>query len=56
MSKVFFEDLDLPQPDIYLGVGRGALRQAQDKLSRKKGIAFTYPWIETQVKTARQAE
>ena len=21
MSKMFFEDLDLPQPDIYLGVG-----------------------------------
>ena len=21
MSKVFFEELELPQPDIYLGVG-----------------------------------
>jgi UDP-N-acetylglucosamine 2-epimerase (non-hydrolysing) len=24
MSKVFFEELDLPQPDIYLGVGSGS--------------------------------
>ncbi len=24
MSKVFFEDLELPQPDIYLGVGSGS--------------------------------
>ena len=24
MSKVFFEDLDLPEPDIYLGVGSGS--------------------------------
>ena len=31
MSKVFFEDLELPQADIYLGMGRGALRQAQNK-------------------------
>jgi UDP-N-acetylglucosamine 2-epimerase (non-hydrolysing) len=23
MSKVFFEDLDLPEPDIYLGIGSG---------------------------------
>ena len=30
MSKVFFEDLELPQPDIYLGVGRGDLRQGFD--------------------------
>ena len=27
MSKVFFEDLDLPQPDIYLGVGSGSHAQ-----------------------------
>jgi len=26
MSKVFFEDLELPQPDIYLGVGPEATR------------------------------
>ena len=54
MSKVFFEDLELPQMDIYLSVGRGALRQTRDKRSRGKGIALTYPWIEAQVK-ARQA-
>ena len=24
MSKVFFEDLELPQPDFYLGVGSGS--------------------------------
>jgi UDP-N-acetylglucosamine 2-epimerase (non-hydrolysing) len=24
MSKIFFEDLDLPQPDFYLGVGSGS--------------------------------
>ena len=24
MSKVFFEDLELPQPDVYLGVGSGS--------------------------------
>jgi len=27
MSKVFFEDLNLPQPDIYLGVGPGSHAQ-----------------------------
>jgi UDP-N-acetylglucosamine 2-epimerase (non-hydrolysing) len=27
MSKVFFEDLELPQPDIYLGVGSGSHAQ-----------------------------
>ena len=24
MSKVFFEDLNLPRPDVYLGVGSGS--------------------------------
>ncbi|MBM4117741.1 UDP-N-acetyl glucosamine 2-epimerase, partial [bacterium] len=24
MSKVFFEDLELPRPDVYLGVGSGS--------------------------------
>ena len=27
MSKVFFDDLELPQPDIYLGVGSGTHAQ-----------------------------
>jgi len=27
MSQVFFEDLELPQPDIYLGVGSGSHAQ-----------------------------
>jgi UDP-N-acetylglucosamine 2-epimerase (non-hydrolysing) len=27
MSKVFFEELELPQPDIYLGVGSGSHAQ-----------------------------
>ena len=27
MSKMFFEDLELPQPDIYLGVGSGSHAQ-----------------------------
>ena len=27
MSKVFFDDLELPQPDIYLGVGSGSHAQ-----------------------------
>src|SRR3989304_6211122 len=27
MSKVFFEDLELPQPDFYLGVGAGSHAQ-----------------------------
>ena len=24
MSKIFFEDLELPEPDIYLGIGSGS--------------------------------
>ncbi|MEJ2050285.1 MAG: UDP-N-acetylglucosamine 2-epimerase, partial [Calditrichota bacterium] len=24
MSKLFFEDLQMPQPDVYLGVGSGS--------------------------------
>ena len=32
MSRVFFDDLNLPQPDIYLGVGSGSLFDyAQDR-------------------------
>jgi UDP-N-acetylglucosamine 2-epimerase (non-hydrolysing) len=32
MSKVFFEDLKLPQPDIYLGVGSGTHAQQTGKV------------------------
>lgn len=31
MSKLFFEDLELPAPDIYLGVGSEAMRNRQRK-------------------------
>ena len=24
MSKIFFEDLELPEPDVYLGIGSGS--------------------------------
>ncbi|NIR52860.1 UDP-N-acetyl glucosamine 2-epimerase, partial [candidate division KSB1 bacterium] len=35
MSKVFFEDLELPQPDIYLGVGSGShARQTAEMMKR----------------------
>jgi UDP-N-acetylglucosamine 2-epimerase len=30
MSKVFFEHLELPQPDIYLGVGSASHAQQAD--------------------------
>ena len=32
MSKLFFEDLELPQPDIYLGVGSGSHAQQTAKI------------------------
>jgi len=32
MSKVFFDDLDLPQPDYYLGVGSGSHAQQTAKV------------------------
>ncbi len=32
MSKVFFEDLELPQPDCYLGVGSGSHAQQTAKI------------------------
>jgi len=32
MSKVFFEDLELPQPDIYLGVGSGSHAQQAPRI------------------------
>lgn len=32
MSKVFFEDLELPQPDIYLGVGSGSHAEQTAKI------------------------
>ena len=34
MSKVFFEDLELPQPDIYLGVGSGSHAQQTARIMR----------------------
>ena len=32
MSKLFFEDLELPQPDVYLGVGSGSHAQQTAKI------------------------
>jgi UDP-N-acetylglucosamine 2-epimerase (non-hydrolysing) len=32
MSKVFFEDLELPEPDVYLGVGSGSHAQQTAKV------------------------
>lgn len=32
MSKIFFEDLDLPQPDFYLGVGSGSHAEQTAKI------------------------
>ena len=32
MSKVFFEDLELPTPDVYLGVGSGSHAQQTAKI------------------------
>jgi len=32
MSKVFFEDLDIPEPDIYLGVGSGTHAEQTGKV------------------------
>ena len=32
MSKLFFDDLQLPQPDIYLGVGSGSHAQQTAKI------------------------
>jgi len=32
MSKVFFEDLELPEPDIYLGVGSGTHAEQTGKV------------------------
>jgi len=34
MSKVFFEHLELPQPDIYLGVGSGSHVQQTARIMR----------------------
>ena len=32
MSKVFFEDLELPQPDLYRGVGSGSHAEQTAKI------------------------
>jgi len=32
MSKVFFEDLELPKPDFYLGVGSGSHAEQTAKI------------------------
>ncbi len=32
MSKLFFEDLDLPKPDIYMGIGFGSHAQQTAKI------------------------
>ncbi len=38
MSQVFFDDLDIPRPDVYLGVGSGshAEQTARSKQRRSK--------------------
>jgi UDP-N-acetylglucosamine 2-epimerase (non-hydrolysing) len=32
MSKVFFEDLEIPEPDIYLGAGSGTHAEQTGKV------------------------
>ncbi len=44
MSKVFFEDLKLPQPDIYLGVGSGTHAEQTGKIM----IAFDEALVKEQ--------
>ncbi len=45
MSKVFFEDLELPEPDVYLGVGSGSHAQQTAKImvEFEKGAANQKP-------------
>jgi len=37
MSKVFFEHLELPQPDIYLGVGSGSHKEQGSRGAEEPG-------------------
>jgi UDP-N-acetylglucosamine 2-epimerase len=37
MSQVFFEELELPQPDTYLGVGGGGLHFTSTTLRQSSG-------------------
>ena len=45
MSKVFFEDLELPQPDVYLGVGSGshATQTAKVMMEFEKAVTAERP-------------
>lgn len=44
MSKAFFDDLDLPRPDIYLGVGSGSHAEQTAKIMMKFEKVLLQEW------------